>query len=136
MAQYGMAGRALPVVDVLEESAAQIEFNRVPELYCGMRRANGMRPVLYPVSCSPQAWASGALFLMLQAVLGILPDGPTGVLHVRNPILPGFMHDLTISGLPVGRSRVSLRFARHRDRTLVNLLEIEGPPVQVRIELG
>ncbi|HSA56142.1 MAG TPA: glycogen debranching N-terminal domain-containing protein [Gemmatimonadaceae bacterium] len=136
MAQYDMAARALPVVDVLQESAAQIEFQRVPELYCGMRRASGMRPVLYPVSCSPQAWASGAIFLMLQAVLGIFPEGSKGLLHIRNPVLPGFLHDLTITGLPAGRSRVSLRFARHRDRTLVNLLEVEGDPIQVRIELG
>lgn len=136
LARYGMAARALPVVDVLQESAAQIEFHRVPELYCGMRRASGMRPVLYPVSCSPQAWASGALFLMLQAVLGIFPEGPAGVLHIRNPVLPAFLHELTITGLPAGRSRVSLRFARHRDRTLVNLLEVEGHPIQVRIELG
>lgn len=136
MAQYGLTARTHPVVAALQETAAQMEFQRLPELYCGIQRAMGNRPVLYPVSCSPQAWASGALFLMLQAVLGIAPEAPAGLLHIREPTLPIFLRDLTITGLPVGRSRVSLRFARHRDRTLVNLLEVEGEPIQVRIELG
>jgi glycogen debranching enzyme len=113
-----------------------MDSRRLPELFCGMQRAPGMRPVLYPVSCSPQAWASGAFFMLLQAVLGLFPEAPAGVLHVRDPVLPAFLRDLTISGLPVGRSRVSLQFRRHRDRTLVNLLEVEGDPLQVRIELS
>lgn len=136
MSQYGLSSRAHPVFAALQETAAQVEFHRLPELYCGMQRATGNRPVLYPVSCSPQAWASGALFLMLQAVLGIVPEAPLGLLHVRDPMLPDFLRDLTITGLAVGRSRVSLRFARHRNRTLVNVLEVEGDPLQVRIELG
>jgi hypothetical protein len=40
--------------------------------------------------------------------------------------------------LAVGRARVSLHFARHTTRTLVNVLAIESDdePIQVRIELG
>lgn len=136
LAQYGMGRRAHPVLSALQETAAQVDFQRLPELYCGIQRAMGNRPVLYPVSCSPQAWASGALFLMLQAVLGIVADAPVGLLHIRDPILPEFLRELTISGLLVGRSRVSLRFARHHNRTLVNVLDVEGDPIQVRIELG
>ena len=136
--RYVLYARALPVVDVLQESAAQIEFHRVPELYCGMRRASGMRPVLYPVSCSPQAWASGALFMMLQGMLGILPDAPSGALHIRNPVLPAHLSELTISDLRVGTSRVSLRFVRHASRTLVNVLSVESgaEPLKVQIEFG
>jgi glycogen debranching enzyme len=133
---YGRRVEAGRVLGGLYEAAAQMDSRRLPELFCGMQRAPGMRPVLYPVSCSPQAWASGAFFMLLQAVLGLFPEAPAGVLHVRDPVLPAFLRDLTISGLPVGRSRVSLQFRRHRDRTLVNLLEVEGDPLQVRIELS
>jgi glycogen debranching enzyme len=135
LSHYGFASRALPVVTAAHDTAAAMEFNRLPELYCGMSRAHGTRPVLYPVSCWPQAWASGAMFLMLQAVLGIFPEAQSGLLHVRNPVLPSFMRELTINGLGVGRSRVSLHFRRHGARTLVNLFGIEGEPLQVRIEL-
>jgi hypothetical protein len=92
--------------------------------------------VRYPVSCSPQAWASGAFFMLLQAMLGILPEAPARVLHVRNPVLPDFLDELTVARLAIGDARVSLQFRRHGDRTLAHLLEVSGGPLQVRIELG
>ncbi|HTJ22835.1 MAG TPA: amylo-alpha-1,6-glucosidase [Gemmatimonadaceae bacterium] len=138
MSHYGLGPAALPVVDATRDAAAAADFNRLPELYCGMARNGARQPVSYPVSCSPQAWASGALFLMLQAVLGILPDAPANLLHIRNPVLPRGLQELTITNLRVGKSRVSLHFARRASRTLVNVLAVESDaePFQVRIEVG
>jgi glycogen debranching enzyme len=137
MSHYGVAPRATPIVSAIYEAATSVELSRLPELYCGMTRGDAPRPVLYPVSCSPQAWASGALFLMLQGVLGIMPDVPRRELHIRNPVLPEFLGELTITGLAVGRSRVALHFVRRASRTLVNLLAVESEdePIKVRIEL-
>ena len=135
LARYGLAGEALPVVRGLHEAAIGADFQRLPELFCGMTRQRGSRLVRYPVSCSPQAWASGAFFLILQGMLGIYPEAPARVLHIRNPMLPDFLSGLTVSGLTVGDSRVSLHFRRHGERTLANLLEVEGGRLQVRIEL-
>jgi glycogen debranching enzyme len=101
-----------------------------------MERGQGAEPVLYPVSCSPQAWASGALFMLLQAATGLLPDAPAGALYIREPILPPFLRELVIKGLRIGRSRVALQFTRRGERTLANLLDIEGAPLRVRIELS
>ena len=47
---------------------------RLPELFCGFDRERSPFPVPYPVACSPQAWASGALFQLLVAMLGLEPD--------------------------------------------------------------
>jgi glycogen debranching enzyme len=135
LAMYGRAREALPVVRGLQEAAIGAEFQRLPELFCGMTRQRGVRLVRYPVSCSPQAWASAAFFLILQATLGLRPEAPSGILHVRNPVLPDFLDQLTITGMAVGDSRVALQFRRHGDRTLANLLSVEGAPLQVRIEL-
>jgi hypothetical protein len=90
------------------------------------------------VSCSPQAWASGALFMMLQGTLGILADAPTGALHIRNPVLPANLEKLTITNLCVGSGRVALHFARHASRTIVNVLSVEsaGEPIRVQVEIG
>ena len=71
--------------------------------------------------------------MLLQAVLGLLPDAPRGVLHIRNPQLPRFLRELTIHDLQVGGSRVSLRFECPGQRTLANLL---APPRKVRITLS
>ncbi|HTC24482.1 MAG TPA: glycogen debranching N-terminal domain-containing protein [Gemmatimonadales bacterium] len=127
--------QALPIVRGLHDVAVRSDFQRLPELFCGLRRQRGVRPIQYPVSCSPQAWASGAVFMMLQAVLGLYPDAPAGILHVRNPSLPDFLNELTVSGLRVGDSFVTLEFRRYRERTLVNLLDVTGDPLQMRIEL-
>ncbi len=135
MSLYGHAPATLPVLRGLHRAAVHSDHHRLPELFCGMQRSDGMRPVAYPVSCSPQAWASGAFFMLLQGVLGLFPDAQTRVLHVRNPVLPDFLHELTVSRLRVGGSFVTLHFWRRSDRTLVNLLELEGEPLQVRIEL-
>ena len=135
MALHGHARAALPIVRAIYEAGVQGEFQRLPELYCGMTRQGGARPVNYPVSCSPQAWASGSLFMLLQALLGIYAEAPARILHVRNPVLPDFLSELTVSGLAIGGSRVALQFRRHGARTLANLLSVDGDALQVRIEL-
>jgi glycogen debranching enzyme len=135
LARYGLAREALPVVRGLHEAAIGADFQRLPELFCGMTRQRGSRLVRYPVSCSPQAWASAAFFLILQGSLGLYPEAPARVLHVRNPVLPDFLHELSVTGLTVGDSRVSLQFRRQGDRTLANLLAVDGGRLQVRIEL-
>ncbi len=135
LALYGRARDALPVMRGLHEAAIRAGFQRLPELFCGMPRQRGVPPVRYPVSCSPQAWASGAFFLLLQALLGLFPEAPARVLHVRNPVLPDLLDELTVTGIAVGNTRVSLQFRRHGNRTLANLLAVDGEPLQVRIEL-
>jgi glycogen debranching enzyme len=135
LSRYGFARDTLPVLRGLHDAAAADEFSRLPELFCGMPRTFGVHPVWYPVSCCPQAWASGAFFMLLQAVLGLRPEAPAGVLHIRNPVLPDFLDELTVSDLAVGRSKVSLQFKKHQHRTLANLLSVSGEPLQVRIEL-
>jgi glycogen debranching enzyme len=135
LSRYGLASETLPVLRGLYDAAASDEFHRLPELFCGMSRTSGAHPVWYPVSCCPQAWASGAFFMLLQAVLGLRPEAPAGVLHIKNPVLPEFLEELTIADLAVGRAKVSIQFRNHHQRTLANLLSLSGGPLQVRIEL-
>jgi len=138
MSHCGLSGNALPVITATQDAAAAANFNRLPELYCGMNRNGATRPVQYPVSCSPQGWASGALFMMYQGVLGILADAPVGALHIRNPVLPTSLNELTITNLRVGSGRVSLHFGRHASRTIVNVLSVESTAeaVHVQVEIG
>jgi glycogen debranching enzyme len=132
---YGRHAEAGRILGALYDACSEMRSSRLPELYCGMERVPGMPPVRYPVSCSPQAWASGAFFMVLQGALGLFPAANESTLHVRTPVLPDFLRDLTVSRLRVGQSLASLQFRRHRDRTLVNLLEVEGPPLRVQIDL-
>jgi hypothetical protein len=89
--------------------------------------------VHYPVSCSPQAWASGAFFLLLTSVLGIRPSSPDNELNIINPMLPEWLTQLEIRNLRIGRSRVGLDFMRRGERTYCNVVDVEGEQLLVNV---
>ena len=65
MALNEMRDGALRILTSLYQAASNFRDYRLPELFCGVQRREYDEPVQYPVSCSPQAWASGAMFLIL-----------------------------------------------------------------------
>jgi glycogen debranching enzyme len=133
---YGMQKLAAQVLSGEYQAARQFRHFRLPELFCGMGRGEGDLVVSYPVSCSPQAWASGAFFLLLRACIGLYPDAPRKTLRIVNPHLPEFMHELTIEGLRVGNTRVALQFNRSGEGTFAAVREMQGEPLVTRIEVG
>jgi glycogen debranching enzyme len=135
LALAGHTRAVLPIFSGLFDLSRAYTNNRLPELFCGMERQKSPAPVHYPVSCIPQAWAAGAFYMLLQAVTGILPDAPASTLHVRQPRLPDFLRELTVSGLRVGNSRLTMQFVRQDSQTVAKLLSVDGDPVRVVIEL-
>ncbi len=111
-ALYGLKDAAVKVLDGLFDAALQFELHRLPELFCGFPRRPGEAPTHYPVACSPQAWAAGAVLLCLQACLGLEVRGPTATVKFSNPVLPAFARRLRINGLRVGDASVDLLLAR------------------------
>jgi glycogen debranching enzyme len=137
LAQAGHVDAALKICEGLYAASLHYRDLRLPELFCGTARGEGDSLVHYPVSCSPQAWASAAFFLLLQAVLGIRPDAEHKRLAIRNPRLPSFLRRLDLDSMRVGRARVSLHFERHDGRTHVDLVGVEGDSgLKVVIEVG
>jgi len=106
---------ALSIFSGIFDASARVELNRLPELFCGFPRQSGQGPTLYPVACSPQAWAAGAVFLLLKAVLGLDIDALKQQVTFRSPALPEFLSELCISNLRVGDARLDLRLQRHPD---------------------
>ena len=135
MAYYGMTRSAGRVLDGLWAAAQNFRHLRLPELFCGLDRQAGQFPVHYPVACSPQAWASAALFLLVRACLGLFPDAPRRTLHIASPALPEWLDHLTLQGLRVGQARATLEFTRTRSGTFVSVGDVEGGPLHVRIDL-
>jgi glycogen debranching enzyme len=135
MGYYGLTGRAKEVLDGLWAAAQHFPHLRMPELFCGLDRGSGNFPVHYPVACSPQAWASGAWFLLLRACLGLFPDAPRRTLRISAPQLQDGVDHVVLQGLRVGESRATLEFTRNRGATFVALTDVEGPPLNVRIDL-
>jgi glycogen debranching enzyme len=124
---------AIRVLTTLFQAALNFRDYRLPELFCGVQRRDFDEPVHYPVSCSPQAWASGAMFLMLSSVLGLRPSAPRKELNVINPVLPEWIDYLQVRNLKVGDSRVGLDFTRRGNRTFCNVVDVEGEKLLVNV---
>lgn len=124
--RYGFAKATNRLATAMFEMAVTVDDMRLPELFCGFTRRSPNRPVAYPVACSPQAWAAGAPFLLLQAMLGISADAPANTLNVNKPQLPGWLNTVELHDLRVGRSTISIVFQRHGETTGFSLLDKDG----------
>lgn len=126
MARYGFrefAGRVL--MNLLDVSSA-VELSRLPELFCGVDRRAGQGPTLYPVACSPQAWAAGAVFMLLQACLGITVDAGHRRIILDRPFLPQGIPQLSIRDLRIEDCRVSLFLERDSGPVRTQVVEKHG----------
>jgi glycogen debranching enzyme len=126
LARYGFQEEALRVLEGLFAASMQIDLARLPELFCGFRRGDHDAPTLYPVACSPQAWAAGAIFHLLQACLGLEVDAGQRQVRVTHARLPRFIDSLNVTGLQVGRGAVDLVLVRHELGVGINVVRRSG----------
>lgn len=133
-ARYGLKREALQIFDALFKATLAFDLHRLPELFCGFDALPGQGPTLYPVACSPQAWASGTIFMLLQAALGLdfHPDKPQ--LRFHHPMLPRWLPQFEITNLRLGNGVVDLAFQRHARDVSINVTRKEGD-VEVAVVL-
>ena len=124
--RYGFVRATNRVATALFDAAITADYMRLPELFCGFTRRTPNRPVSYPIACSPQAWAAGSPFLMLQAMLGISAQANRNLLTVNKPQLPTWLNTVEVRDLAVGTSRISLLFQREGEITAFSVLSREG----------
>ncbi len=120
--RYGQHGAATRLASSMFEAARQFPELRLPELFCGYDRAVAPAPVPYPVACSPQAWAAGSIFLLIETMLGIHAHADRQELELSRPSLPDWLRRLTIRNLRVGGLSADLELLRDHDGTSVEVL--------------
>ena len=130
IARYFGSVHIVPLLNELFEAANQFAM-RLPELFCGFERRTGQGPTPYPVACLPQAWASGAVFMLLQASLGLRVDGRRGEVHADHPSLPVGIESLSIVDLKVADGSVALVFKRVDEGVMVMPDDVSGTTAQV-----
>jgi glycogen debranching enzyme len=108
LARYGMKDQAARVLGALFDASLFVDLHRLPELFCGFARRPGEGPTLYPVACSPQAWAAAAPFMLLKSVLGFVVEASDARVRFDHPALPQFLGEVKINKLKVGSSFVDL----------------------------
>ncbi len=121
MAKYGFKKMAGQVLLALLDLSSEVELHRLPELFCGLKRRPTEGPTLYPVACSPQAWAAAAPFLILEGCLGITVHADRGRIVFDRPFLPEGIPQLSIRDLRCGKVAVDLLLERRNDSVLVHL---------------
>jgi len=126
-ANFGFKQEALRVFSAIFDLSQAVRLNRLPELICGFPRLERQGPTLYPVACSPQAWAAGSIHMMLEACLGLRIDAPSRSIRFEYPALPPFIKELRIRNLRVGAALVDLSLHRYPDNVGVNVDRRTGP---------
>src|SRR5262249_40976634 len=132
LAKYDFREETGKILGGLFETSLAVEY-RLPELFCGFSKLEGGGPVPYPVSCSPQSWSAAAVFLLLQAMLGMKIEAPISRLSFIRPTLPMFLDTLRIGNLRVANGSVDLLVHRRARYAVVEVERREGA-VEIIIE--
>jgi glycogen debranching enzyme len=135
LSRYGFKRHACRILEGMLDVSRTVDLNRLPELFCGFDKRPGQGPTLYPMSCAPQAWAAGSLFLLLQACLGLELNALEGKVVLDSPCLPDSVDRLRLEGLLVGASgEVSLEIVRRESDVALHVLRRRGDVSVVSIQ--
>ena len=126
LARYGRKSGINLIFDDLIRATTYMEHRRIPELYCGFHRRPGRGPTLYPAACSPHAWAAGAPFLMLQAMLGLQFDHEARRVLLVNPSLPASAGRIIVRNLTLGDANVDFAVSQDGEAVAVQVLRTTG----------
>jgi glycogen debranching enzyme len=132
LARYGHKRPLERLFKGLFDATTYFDMRRLPELFCGFQRARGRGPTLYPVACSPQAWASATPFTLIEAALGLEFDPAALEIRLINPCLPAFLDEVVLRNVQLRQSSVDLRLRRHENDVSLEILRRRGK-VQVSI---
>lgn len=134
LSRYGFREEPLAVLEAMFHASLSMNLYRLPELFCGFRREAGEGPISYPVACAPQAWASAAVFLLLQSVLGLEVKAGRRLVQFTRPRLPEFLREVWIRDLRVANETVDLWLVRHDTDVGINVLRKTGSVEVVAIK--
>jgi glycogen debranching enzyme len=126
LGRYRLRAQILRLLGGMFDAAQFMDISRLPELFCGFARRSGMGPTAYPVSCSPQAWASATVFAILGALLGTSFASQERQIRFIRPTLPRWLELLEITNLRLGDAVVDLRLRRSREDVGLTVLRREG----------
>ncbi|HDL20829.1 MAG TPA: amylo-alpha-1,6-glucosidase, partial [Nitrospirae bacterium] len=122
LAAYGLREQFRKVFSGIFDASLFMEFQRLPELFCGFHRRKGASPTLFPTACVPQTWAAGAIPLLLQASLGLRFEADRNTVIFHQPMLPEFLSHVSLKNLVVsGKKRLDLTFHRYGDDVTIEI---------------
>ena len=82
--------------------------------------------MLYPVACSPQAWAAATVIMLLQSCLGLSIDASRSEVRFARTTLPPSLNEVHIKNLQVGAASLDLAVESSDDKIKVDVSRQEG----------
>jgi glycogen debranching enzyme len=98
LARIGRSHDAARILRAIVDAATYFDY-RLPEVFAGFARNDTRFPVEYPTASSPQAWAAATPVLLLQVVLGLVPDRAGRVLRSEAQGLPEWLEGTSLTGV-------------------------------------
>ncbi len=126
LARYGFKHHAMRIFEGLFAASTYIDLRRLPELFCGFPRQRTQGPTLYPVACTPQAWAAAAPLYLLQSCLGLGFDADAMHVTFEEPALPLFLDEVVLRNLALGDSVLDVAVRRSGSQVVVDVLARRG----------
>lgn len=123
--KYGYVMAAQKIHEAVIAASEYFEYRRWPEVYCGVTKEAAGVLARQPDACRPQAWSAGAIFLILQTWLGVAPRGFARHVDIT-PVLPRGLDELTVEGMSVCGSPLSLRIVRENGALLLEIMDNPG----------
>jgi len=126
LARYGLKSSVLRIFKGLFQAASYMDLRRLPELFCGFAWRQLTAPMLYPVACAPQAWASATVFALLQASLSLSFDQSGEEIRFDRPVLPDFLDQLHLRGLQARHGVADILLRRYGSEVSVDITRRQG----------
>ena len=111
LARSGRSHDAARILRAIVDAATYFDY-RLPEVFAGFARSDTRFPVEYPTASSPQAWAAATPVLLLQVVLGLVPDRAGRVLRSEAQGLPDWLEGTSLTGIHAFGRRWAARVER------------------------
>jgi glycogen debranching enzyme len=125
-ARYGLKSGVLRIFRGLFEAASYMDLRRLPELFCGFAWRRLTAPTLYPVACSPQAWASATALALVQASLSLSFEQGGEEIRFDRPALPDFLDELRLRGVQAKHGVADILLQRYGSEVSVNITHRHG----------
>jgi glycogen debranching enzyme len=120
--KYGLVMETQTLLDALVDASTFFEYRRWPEVYAGVGKRVGGVLGRQPDASRPQAWSAGAIFLLLQTILGVATPAFSGKLDIT-PVLPASLDSIEARNMALAGGTVSLRLVRDHSSVLMEIIE-------------
>jgi glycogen debranching enzyme len=120
--KYGFIDETQQVFNGLLDASLYFEYRRWPEVYCGVGKTVGGVLARQPDASRPQAWSAGAIFSLLQTLVGIAPRPFSNFVDVT-PALPAGLDEIVVENMSISGGTLSLRLVRENNAVLIEIID-------------